>query len=152
MPWSARIHTGFHVSRATLELPRPDQVFKYGTITPYGCFFQSILLTLSVPYWSPNPHEINLTGLGCSAFARHYLRNRFRFLFLRLLRCFNSAGSLHMPMCSACDLQVSPFGNPRIKVYVPLPEAYRSLSRPSSPGVAKAFTNCPYQFGLFHKS
>ena len=31
-------------------------------------------------------------GLGCSAFARHYLRNHFRFLFLRLLRCFTSAG------------------------------------------------------------
>ncbi len=27
-----------------------------------------------------------------SAFARHYLRNRFLFLFLRLLRCFTSAG------------------------------------------------------------
>src|SRR6478609_1335901 len=31
-------------------------------------------------------------GLGCSAFARHYLRNRIRFLFLRLLRCFTSPG------------------------------------------------------------
>jgi hypothetical protein len=30
--------------------------------------------------------------LGCSAFARRYLRNRIRFLFLRLLRCFTSAG------------------------------------------------------------
>ena len=43
---------------------------------------------------SPNPSGINPRGLGCSAFVRHYLRNRFRFLFLRLLRCFNSAGSL----------------------------------------------------------
>ena len=30
--------------------------------------------------------------MGCSAFARRYLRNRIRFLFLRLLRCFTSAG------------------------------------------------------------
>ena len=29
--------------------------------------------------------------------------------------------------------QVVPFGNPRIKGYLHLPEAYRSLSRPSSP-------------------
>src|SRR5690606_40971382 len=34
-------------------------------------------------------------------------------------------------MPSTC--RVAPFGNLRIKVYVPLPAAYRSLSRPSSP-------------------
>jgi hypothetical protein len=39
---------------------------------------------------------------------------------------------------------VSPFGNPRIKEYWPLPMAYRSLSRPSSPLSAKASTKCPY--------
>ena len=41
---------------------------------------------------SYNPARINPDGLGCSDFARRYLRNRIRFLFLRLLRCFNSAG------------------------------------------------------------
>ena len=35
--------------------------------------------------------------------------------------------------------RVSPFGNLRIKAYVQLPEAYRSLSRPSSAPDAKAF-------------
>jgi hypothetical protein len=39
--------------------------------------------------------------------------------------------------------QVTPFGNLRIKVYLPLPEAYRSLSRPSSPVGTKASTLCP---------
>ena len=29
-------------------------------------------------------------GLGSFAFAHHYLRNRFYFLFLRVLRCFSS--------------------------------------------------------------
>ena len=38
---------------------------------------------------------------------------------------------------------VSPFGNPRIKGYSHLPTAYRSVSRPSSPLSAKAFTKCP---------
>ena len=33
---------------------------------------------------------------------------------------------------------VAPFGNPRIKGHLHLPEAYRSLSRPSSPPRAKA--------------
>ena len=33
-------------------------------------------------------------GLGCSPFARHYLGNHCCFLFLRVLRCFSSPGSL----------------------------------------------------------
>lgn len=37
---------------------------------------------------------------------------------------------------------VSPFGNRRIKAYSQLPDAYRSVSRPSSPLVAKASTEC----------
>ncbi len=40
--------------------------------------------------------------------------------------------------------RVSPFGNPRIKVYSQLPEAYRRVPRPSSPLSAKASTKCPY--------
>jgi hypothetical protein len=32
-------------------------------------------------------------GLGSAAFARHYLRHHYCFLFLRVLRCFSSPGS-----------------------------------------------------------
>ena len=39
--------------------------------------------------------------------------------------------------------RVSPFGNPRISACSQLPEAYRSVLRPSSPLGAKAFTRCP---------
>ena len=39
---------------------------------------------------------------------------------------------------------VSPFGNLRIKGYLHLPVAYRSLTRPSSPLRAKASAMCPY--------
>src|SRR4051794_24594031 len=39
--------------------------------------------------------------------------------------------------------RVSPFGHPRINAYVRLPEAFRSLSRPSSPVRAKASTVRP---------
>ncbi len=38
---------------------------------------------------------------------------------------------------------VAPFGNPRIKALWQLPEAYRSLIRPSSPLPAKASTYGP---------
>jgi hypothetical protein len=40
------------------------------------------------------------------------------------------------------DGRVSPFGNPGIKACVPLPQAYRSLPRPSSPSCAKASSTC----------
>ena len=39
---------------------------------------------------------------------------------------------------------VFPFGHLRIKAYLPLPEAYRSKPRPSSPAGAKASIVCPY--------
>ena len=35
----------------------------------------------------------DVPGLGSCAFARHYLRNRFYFLFLWVLRCFSSPRS-----------------------------------------------------------
>ena len=38
---------------------------------------------------------------------------------------------------------VAPFGDPRIKGCSPLPTAYRSVPRPSSPLDAKASTRCP---------
>src|SRR5215211_4619440 len=40
--------------------------------------------------------------------------------------------------------RVSPFGHLRISAYVRLPEAFRSLSRPSSPVRAKASTVRPF--------
>ena len=39
--------------------------------------------------------------------------------------------------------RVSPFGNLRVTGYLRLTEAYRSLSRPSSPADAKASPVCP---------
>ena len=40
------------------------------------------------------PRRASRSGLGSFPFARRYLGNRFFFLFLRLLRCFSSPGSL----------------------------------------------------------
>ena len=39
-----------------------------------------------------NPKSITTSGLASSRFARRYFGNLFWFLFLRLLRCFSSAG------------------------------------------------------------
>jgi hypothetical protein len=90
----------------------------------------------------------NKVGLGFFLFARHYLGNHYCFLFLCLLRCFSSAGLRICDWPSAS--QVSPFGNLRIDSYVPIPAAYRSLSRPSSPLRAKASPVCPYLLSSRH--
>ena len=94
--------------------------------------------------WSVTP-ECTHSGLGSSDFARRYFRNRCFFLFLRLLRCFSSPGSLCMTMDSPCSdggllRRVSPFRYLRINGYLLLPEAFRSLSRLSSALSAKAST------------
>ena len=97
--------------------------------------------------YSPNPNGIATIGLASSAFARHYSRNLGWFLFLRVLRCFSSPGSLRNTMDSCYvsrffTVRVSPFGNLWVEAYLQLPAAYRSLSRPSSAPDAKAFTLC----------
>ena len=64
---------------------------------------------------------------------------------------FSSCAYLDVSVQRVCPLAgnissiywVAPFGNQRIKNYLHLPVAYRSLSRPSSPLRAKAFPVCP---------
>src|SRR5215469_16805166 len=51
------------------------------------------LVTLLLRTLQPPRHR-NVTGLGCSDFARHYFRNRGFFLFLQVLRWFTSLSSL----------------------------------------------------------
>ncbi len=54
---------------------------------------------------------------------------------------FASSGLwIHPAMVRHDSDRVSPFGHPRIGVCLRLPEAYRSLPRPSSPADAKAST------------
>ena len=89
--------------------------------------------------------ECTHPGLGSSDFARRYFRNRSFFLFLRLLRCFSSAGSLRMTIYSSygtwsLSMWVSPFGYLRVNGYLLLTAAFRSLSRPSSAPSARAST------------
>ena len=71
-PWSAQIHTGFHVSRATqVSLGSASIVLR--EYHPLSLAFpghsHSIHFAISRSY---NPAWINPVGLGCSAFVRHY--------------------------------------------------------------------------------
>ena len=92
-------------------------------------------------------------GLGSSGSARRYSRNHFCFLFLRLLRCFSSPGSLRTAMDSpggawSLSRRVSPFRHPRIYAHLQLPAAFRSLSRLSSALSAKASSLCSFLLNL----
>ena len=69
------------------------QSFRYRIFTFYDVSFQRLHLTFQSIYVVPQPYFI-ISSLGCSLFARRYCGNRFCFLFLWLLRCFNSPGSL----------------------------------------------------------
>ena len=124
------------------SLPFP---FVYGSFTLSGLLSQNSstkdLAHLSQTLTPACSHA----GLGSFHFARRYFGNRVFFLFLRVLRCFSSPGSLCMAMDSPCSdggflRQVSPFRHPRIIGYLLLPAAFRSLSRLSSALSAKAST------------
>ena len=92
--WSPCLPSGFLVSRRTPDSARSLKNFAYGIVTLFDLPFKTVRLSFHVPRRGPYPGSISTPGLGCSDFARHYSRNRFCFLFLRVLRCFSSPGSL----------------------------------------------------------
>ena len=144
------------MSRGTLDPASCNSDFTYGTFTLYGLTSQTVLLSYCSHVAVRTP-ERTRSGLGSSVFARRYSQNRCFFLFLRLLRCFSSAGSLPYVMYWRMDdrgflCRVSPFGNLRVSGYLLLTAAYRSLSRPSSALSAKASSLRPYQLNLYSHS
>ena len=85
-------------------------------------------------HW-PSPRSLATTnGVSVDVLSSGYLD-------VSVLRvCFIN---LCIQLMMTINGRVSPFGNLRIKAYSRLPEAYRSVSRPSSPVCAKASTKCP---------
>jgi hypothetical protein len=120
-------------------------LFTYRAITFYGRPFQTSSVKQPLRLWTVRNPQSKRLGLGSSPFARRYLGNRWFFLFLRVLRCFSSPGlSSYTYLFSIRYLRflkwVSPFGYLRIRAYLRLPVAFRSLSRPSSTLGAMAST------------
>ena len=123
--------------------------FPYKAFTFYGRSFQDRSGNKSSHLLQSITPSCTHDGLGSFHFARRYFGNRVFFLFLRLLRCFSSPGSLHTVMNWLYDdwsfsRRVSPFRYLRIKGYLLLPEAFRSLSRLSSALSAKASALCSF--------
>ena len=138
--------------------------FAYGTITLFGVTFQKLQLDrqLVTPRSfrsrtkrrPATPLRQRLRALTPKGFGLV----RFRSPLLtesRLLSFPQGTEMVHFPWLASLGLcvhprmaehdprRVSPFGHPRIKACLRLPEAYRSLPRPSSPLCAKASTVHP---------
>ena len=75
----------------------------------------------------------NNNGLGLSPVARRYWGNHVCFLLLQVLRCFSSLRLPTLRYNMSSTYWVIPFGDLRIKGYLHLNGAFRSLSRSSSP-------------------
>ena len=90
MPWSAWIHTGFHVSGATQDTTRSAPVFNYGTVTLFGRPFQGVRLTFAFHIVVLQPRGDKSPRFGLFRFRSPLLTESILILFLRILRCFTS--------------------------------------------------------------
>ena len=118
--------------------------FVYGILTLCDWPSHAIRLDFTIHDAGPNPEELcpsvwppprslaTTSGISVDVFSSSYLDVSVQTVPHVHLFC-----SMHVDRVLLC--RVSPFGNLRINAYVPLPEAYRSLSRPSSAPDAKAF-------------
>ena len=119
--------------------------FAYGTLTLCDWLSHAIRLDTSDHDAGPNPDDpegpsvwplprslATTGGISVDVFSSPYLDVSVQAVPHVHLFC-----SMHVT--AVLPRWVSPFGNLRIEAYVPLPEAYRSLSRPSSAPDAKAF-------------
>lgn len=142
--WSRLIHTGLHVSRTTQGTAISSSITYTRLSLSSVCLskhFQFSQILISQPY---NP-KIAVTILVWANPRSLATTNGITFVF-------SSYGYLDVSVHHVCPLAgntssmywVAPFGNLRIIRYVPLPVAYRSLSRPSSPLKAQASSIRPY--------
>ena len=142
------VHPSSHrVSRVRRYSGYPLSVFPfvYGTLTLCGRLSHAVQLGTSDHDAGPNPEDperpsvwppprslATTSGISVDVFSCPYLDVSVQGVpHVRLF--YSTHADAVLPH------RVSPFGNLRINAYVPLPVAYRSLSRPSSAPDAKAF-------------
>jgi hypothetical protein len=134
------------VSRCTWDTSRRSLDFAYGPFTLFGGAFQnsSAIRTAAISR-SRNPSRQAGT-FRLFPVRSPLLRESLAFSFPQGIEMFHFPWFCFSGLCIQPEIipitrdWVSPFGHLRIKVCLPLPGAYRSLPRPSSPSDAKAFT------------
>ena len=132
------------MSRPTCRKLSTTKKFSSTGLSPYIARL-SRLFELTYQLCWPVPRSLATTnGVSIDFFSSGYLdvsvpRVRFADLWIQ-------------PAMPERLRRVSPFGNPRIKECLLLPEAYRSLPRPSSLPGAKASALCPFHLTSFLSS
>ena len=137
--WCRPVRTGFLRSRPTQGSPPESAAYAYGAVTRCGAPFQCA----STWHWIPSagpatpgsrrsrvwavPRSLATTGGITGLFSVPPPTEMFQFGGLA------SSRTGEYPPTGGW---VAPFGNLRIRACVRLPAAFRSLSRPSSPGDA----------------
>ena len=102
----------------------------------------SVTPKILLPSVWPLPRSLATTGgISVDVFSSPYLD-----VSVQAVPHVHLFDSMHVDRVLLC--RVSPFGNLRINAYLQLPEAYRSLSRPSSAPDAKAFPLRAFQLDL----
>ena len=82
----------------------PLNNFAYRAFTVCRCAFQHYSAIVLCGLWSPLPQKYCYFWFGLFRFRSPLLsESLFYFLFLRVIRCFSSPGSLHIPMDSVYD-------------------------------------------------
>ena len=118
--------------------------FGYRTITVCGATFQTLPLAFILPSPGPTtPPEPESRWFGLFPGRSPLLGESLLFSFPAGTKMFQFpalASAIADGMSST--YRVVPFGNPGVKGHLHLTQAYRSLSRPSSPPRAKASTGC----------
>ena len=78
--------------------------FTYGAFTLFRRAFQHCSIIVLNGFWSPSPHRYCYLWFGLFRFRSPLLsESLFYFLFLRVIRCFSSPGSLHYTIYSCND-------------------------------------------------
>ncbi len=147
--WSPPIQPGFLVSRHTQVPLLWSLRYAYRPLTVSGGAFHRLPLRSDQPLCGPTtparavtppvwalPFSLAATrGIVLTFFSCGYLD-----VSVPRVRLRNDCG------CGDRSPRVAPFGYLRISVYLPLPAAFRSLSRPSSPPRAQASPMRPCSF------
>ena len=145
--WARRIHTGFHVPRATQDAARLQSASRTG-LSPSAARLSRRFrshLSCHLAVLQPRPGR-NQGGLGSSPVARHYWGNHILFSLPAGTKMFQfpALASRLGRDGSPSDCRVAPFRNLRINGRLHLPAAFRSLPRLSSPSGAQASAVRPF--------
>ena len=93
--WTPRVHTGFLVSCATLDTALEVSISVTGLLPCFASVSTEVHLSILHQTMQSEPHSSYLEWFGLFRVRSPLLtESLFYFLFLHLLRCFSSVGSL----------------------------------------------------------